>query len=108
MEPPLSSSLSEPRTPGPSTLATVRTPGSSARAPPGSDHNKLAEILTLIQALGLSFPHFLKLMFTVEPKGQGNKVLNTTNSFLNHSQKPIYIDDILTRIYEHRLAMDEG
>lgn len=94
----MSSSQSEA---GPSTLATPRLP---ARAPPRSDHDKLVEILAFIQSLGLSFPRFLNLMFTVEPKGQGNKVLNTTNTFLNQSNKPIYIDDILTRIYEHRFS----
>jgi len=55
---------------GPSTLATPRLP---ARAPPRSDRDKLVEILAFIQSLGLSFPRFLNLMFTVEPKGQGRR-----------------------------------
>jgi hypothetical protein len=104
MEPLPRSSQPEPRTPGSSTLATPQVPSSSTRAPPKSDHDKLVEIITLIRALNLSFPRFLKLMFTVEPKAQGNKVLNTVNSFLNASEKPINVDDILTHIYEHRFS----
>lgn len=85
---------------GSSTLVPPQTPHPPTRAAPKSDYDKVSEILTLIRGLNLSFPRFLKLIFTVD-KGQGNKV---SSSFLNSSPKPIHIDDILTQIYEHRFS----
>lgn len=86
---------------GPLTLATPQLP---ARAPPRSDHDKLVEILAFIQSLGLCSLAFSISCSLWNLRAKEIKFWTPLTHSLTKATSPSYVDDILTRIYEHRFS----